>query len=547
MAKRKPKTEKRRKRPKAVLYCRVSTFDQNRGDYSSLEDQESRLRRAAEADGYTVFQVFKEVASSANLERDELRKMMGKLDEIDAVYVTKLDRLSRSMHDWCRVNELLDQHDVALVSVTQKIDTSTPMGRFFRDLLMLFAQFEREMIAERTYEKMAEQARLGRWSGGRPILGYDVVDKAIVVNRDEVAIVEAIFDKYLELASIAKTARWANLKGYRTKHVQCKNGREFKARKFTRADIQRMLSNITYIGKIRFDGVEYNGAHDGIIPEEKFLQVQELMAAKKEKPRRGDQRQQETLLLGLLRCGFCGGACTSSFVNKKQKDGTIQRYYYYKCTSKSRRDAEACPSADLRATMIDDAFIQYFRQLAHEPKHLEAVLKAADAASREGVGQFESERGELSKQLAMAERESMTLVDRLADPELAGISAIKSRLSELEHHQQVLKSRITDLTLQIRDRRDQNLSLDEIREAFEHFDEIWEQLEFEERQYAVRLLVKEIQLNFEKGQKQGEMKIQAWGRRPTPLSVELRDYRSAKLRNQDGRHPEQDSNLQHPV
>ena len=539
--------QKVNKKKRAALYCRVSTFDQNRGDYSSLEDQESRLRRAAEADGYAVFQVLKEVASSANMDRDELRKMLGKLDEIDAVYVTKLDRLSRSMHDWCRVNELLDQYDVALVSVTQKIDTSTPMGRFFRDLLMLFAQFEREMIAERTYEKMAEQARLGRWSGGRPIIGYDVVDKTIVVNRDEVKIVEAIFDKYLELASIAKTARWANLKGYRTKHVRCKNGREFEPRKFTRADIQRTLSNITYIGKIRFDGVEYNGAHEGIISEERFLQVQELMAAKKEKPRRGDQRQQETLLLGLLRCGFCGGACTSSFVNKKQKDGRIRRYYYYKCTSKSRRDAEACPSADLRAPMIDDAFIQYFRQLAHEPKHLEAVLRAADTASREGVGEFEIERAELSKQLATAERESMTLVDRLADPELAGISAIKSRLTELEYQQQIFKSQITDLTLQIRDRRDQNLSPDEIREAFENFDEIWEELDFEERQYAVRLLVKEIQLHFEKGKKEGEMRIEAWGRRPKPLSVELSAYRSAKLRNQDGRHPRQDSNLRPPV
>ena len=194
MAKRKPKAEKQQKRPRAVLYCRVSTFDQNRGDYSSLEDQESRLQRAAEADGYEVFQVFKEVASSTNLERDELTKLLGKLDEIDAVYVTKLDRLSRSMHDWCRVNELLDQNDVALVSVTQKIDTSTPMGRFFRDLLMLFAQFEREMIAERTYEKMAEQAARGRWSGGRPILGYDVDGKTIVVNDEEKKIVAAIFD-----------------------------------------------------------------------------------------------------------------------------------------------------------------------------------------------------------------------------------------------------------------------------------------------------------------------------------------------------------------
>lgn len=171
------------------------------------------------------------------------------------------------------------------------------------------------------------------------------------------------------------------------------------------------------------------------------------------------------------------------------------------------------------------------------------MLKAADEASRQGVGEFEAERSELSKQLSTAERESMTLVDRLADPELAGITAIKSRLAELEHDQQVLKSRITDLTLQIRDRRDQNLSIDEIREAFEHFDEIWEELDFEERQFAVRLLVKEIELRFKKGEKQGEMKIQAWGRRPTPLSVELRDYRSAKLRNQDGRHPREDSNL----
>ncbi len=501
------------------------------------------MKRAAEAEGYKVFQVFKEVASSTNLEREELRRMLGKLDEYDAIFVTKLDRLSRSMHDWCRMNELLDQHDVALVSVTQKIDTSTPMGRFFRDLLMLFAQFEREMIAERTYEKMAEQARQGKWSGGRPILGYDLEGKTLVVNRDEAKIVEAIFDKYLELASISRTTRWANLKGYRTKHVSCKNGREFKPREFTRADIQRMLSNITYIGKVRFDDVEYDGEQEGFIPESKFIQVQELLAAKKDKPRRGDQHQRDTLLLGLVRCGFCGGAYTSSFVNKKNKNGTKRRYYYYKCTTKSRRDAAACQGADLRATLIDEAFVQYFRDLAREPDKLEAVLKAAEAASKEGCGELEAERAELSRQLATAERESLTLVDRLTDPDLLGITAIKNRLTELERQQQTLKSHITDLTLQIRDRRDQSLSSDEIREAFEHFDEIWEELDFEERQYAVRLLVKQIELNFEKGQSEGELKIQAWGRRPTPLSVELRDYRSSELRNQDGRYPREDSNL----
>ncbi|MCA9123913.1 MAG: recombinase family protein [Planctomycetaceae bacterium] len=537
MVKRKQSQQPVAERKRAAIYCRVSTFDQNRGDYSSLEDQEARLRRAAEADGYEVFQVFREVASSADLERDELRKMLGKIDQIDVVFVTKLDRLSRSMHDWCRLNELFDANDVALVSTTQKIDTSTPMGRFFRDLLMLFAQFEREMIAERTYEKMAEQARHGRWSGGHPILGYDAVDKKLVVNTDQTKLVRAIFDKYLELASIARTARWANLQGHRTKYVKYSNGREIQPRKFTRADIQRMLSNITYVGKIRFDDMEFDGEHEGIIPEEKFVEVQNLLVAKQDKPRRGDQTQQDTLLLGLLRCGHCGGAYTSSFVNKKGKDGQVRRYYYYKCTTKSKRDAAACPGADLKADVIDEAFVTYFRQLAKQPDKLEAVLTAAESVSKDGCKQLESDRSKLAKQLAKAERDSLTLVDRLSDPDLQGISAIKDRLAELEVDQKMLKSRITDLTLQIRDRRDQSLSLDEVREAYENFDELWDELTFEERQYAVRLLIRQIELDFTKKEKEGRLKIEAWGRSPTPLSVQLGDFRSRKLRNQDARLP----------
>ncbi len=194
--------------------------------------------------------------------------------------------------------------------------------------------------------------------------------------------------------------------------------------------------------------------------------------------------------------------------------------------------------------MIDGAFVQYFRELAHQPETFESILKAADEAAREGVGELEAERTRLTRQLSTAERESLALVDRLTDPELSGISAIKKKLAELEREQQVLTSKITKLTLTIRDRRDHTLSAQEIREAFGHFDEVWEELDFEERQYAIRLLVKEIELHFEKGQKQGEMRIEAWGRHPTPVSVELGKYRSAKkLRNQDGRYPRQDSNL----
>src|SRR4051794_34453769 len=162
----------------------------------------------------------------------------------------------------------MDRHDVALVCTTQKIDTSTPMGRFFRDLLMLFAQFEREMIAERTYEKMAEQARRGRWGGGHQVLGYDAAGKKLVLNEKEAAVVRALFARYLELGSVARTARWANLQGHRTKHAKYASGREAPPRKFTRADVHRALTNVVYLGKVRFDDTDYAGEHVAIVDEE---------------------------------------------------------------------------------------------------------------------------------------------------------------------------------------------------------------------------------------------------------------------------------------
>jgi site-specific DNA recombinase len=341
----------------------------------------------------------------------------------------------------------MDDKHVGLVAVTQKIDTSTPMGRCFRDLLMLFAQFEREMIAERTYEKMVEQARQGKWGGGYAILGYDAVDKKLVVNPTEAKVVVAIFERYLKLGSLAKTARWANSKEYRTKSREFTTGRSVAARSFTRADVQRLLTNMQYVGKIRFDDVEYAGEHEAIIPMKLFVEVQKLMAARSEKPRRADQKQQVTLLLGLLRCGYCGSAYSSSFVNKKTKAGNTKRYYYYRCGRKVKLDTGACKGADLRADAVDAAFVEFFRKLSQKPEKLEAVLAAAEQASKEGCGIIERERAKLARALSQVERQARALVDRLADPELQDISAVTTRLKELEVLQKRLQGDIAELTL----------------------------------------------------------------------------------------------------
>jgi site-specific DNA recombinase len=180
----------------------------------------------------------------------------------------------------------------------------------------------------------------------------------------------------------ACTARWANRQGYRTKHLKYASGRQVPPRKFRRGDVYRILTNVLYVGKVRFDDMDYAGEHPAIIAEDTFTEVQQLLAARKDKPRRGDQKQQDTLLLGLLKCGFCDSSYTSSFVNKRRKGGEIQRYYYYQCTRKTKQEAGACPAADLRADMIDKAFLGFFRELAQEPRQLEAVLKAAQAVSQ---------------------------------------------------------------------------------------------------------------------------------------------------------------------
>ena len=210
--------------------------------------------------------------------------------------------------------------------------------------------------------------------------------------------------------------------------------------------------------------------------------------------------------------------------------------------STGERSGATCCGADLKMQMIDDAVVDYIRDFSQQPKLLRAVVEASAEATRVGVKELEKQRTKLSKQLSKREKDSMSLVDRLTDPAFTGITAIKDRLAELEKDQQSLKSQITELTLQIRDRRDMDVSTEEVQAAYEDFAGLWDELEFDERQYATRLLLKQVTLNFKKKEKEGSIKIEAWGRRPKPLKLCLATQ-SRKLRNQNGRLPRQGSNL----
>ena len=229
------------------------------------------------------------------------------------------------------------------------------------------------------------------------------------------------------------------------------------------------------------------------------------------------------------------------------KDGTKKRYYYYyKCGSKTKRNAEACQGADLRAELVDTFVVEYFFDLANDPKKLKVVLNAASKATVDGSKEMEKHRKRANTRLVKLEKESMALVDKLSDPAIAGLTSVKKKLIALESEQKELQSQITDLSLQIRDRREQTLAPAEIKKMYADFAGIWEELTFDERQYVVRLMIQEIRIRYVKKAKEGEFKINAWGRSPKPLKTRL-DAIKKKLRNQDVWHPRQDSNLRHQL
>src|SRR5712692_8293335 len=220
------------------------------------------LERRYEDGGYT----------GANLERPALRALMEDIEagHVDCVLVYKVDRLSRSLLDFARLIGMFEEHGVSLVSVTQQLNTTDSLGRLTLNILLSFAQFERELIAERTRDKMRAARRKGKWLGGRPILGYDVDPEhgGLRVNASEAPRVRFIFQWIAEGKSAEEVLDGLARRGWTTKQWISRSGREHPGRAFQESDLVRLVQSVTYLGKLRDAEQVYNGAHTGIVDAE---------------------------------------------------------------------------------------------------------------------------------------------------------------------------------------------------------------------------------------------------------------------------------------
>jgi site-specific DNA recombinase len=272
---------------RCAIYTRKSTEEGLHQEFNTLEAQreasEAYIRSQLHA-GWTALGARYDDGgyTGANLERPALRKLLADIQAgaVDCVLVYKIDRLSRSLLDFARLMEIFERHEVSLVSITQPLNTTASLGRLTLNILLSFAQFEREMIADRTRDKMAAARRKGKWVGGAPALGYDiaVTGGKLVVNAEEAGRVQAIFELYLQRRSLKAALAEMQALQWTTKQWRSRDGKEHPGRPFKKTSLERLLTNVLYLGKVSYQRQVYTGEHEAIVGQDVWERTQELLA-----------------------------------------------------------------------------------------------------------------------------------------------------------------------------------------------------------------------------------------------------------------------------
>jgi site-specific DNA recombinase len=390
------------------------------------------------------------------------------------VAVHRIDRLSRSLADFTALMKLFDDHDVAFVATAQSFDTSTSMGRFTLNIMASFGQLEREMISERTRDKMAATRRKGRWTGGARPLGYDLRDKKLVVNKTEAGVVILAFETFVATESIVRTLEALNAGGHRTR----------RGKPISRAVLATLLRSPIPAGRMRAGDEIVEGEHEGIVDPDLWQRAQEVLDGNK-RPQR-EKRPSEALLAGLLRCGKCGAAMSPSHATK----GNL-RYHYYKCGSSDRHGSGACPGGRIPAAPIESIVVDRIKAIGQDPDLVEATVEAAKV-------HLDRERAEADRRVADVLARQGNLLGRRR----AALEALttKGRDQRATHEAiGLVTAELEEVEAELRDAQAEASALaraplreDEIRSALASFSEVWDELFPRERARLVARLVEEV-------------------------------------------------------
>ncbi len=360
-------------RRRCAIYTRKSTEEGLDQAFNSLDAQ----REACEAyiasqagEGWRLVKTrFDDDAySGGTMERPALKRLLDDIEagRVDTVVVYKVDRLTRSLADFARIVELFDSNDVSFVSITQQFNTTTSMGRLTLNMLLSFAQFEREVTGERIRDKIAASKRKGMWMGGVVPLGYSAIDRKLVIEEAEAETVRTLFRLYLQNATVSRVKEEADRLDLRTKARKPNNGARSGCEPFTRGHLYKLLSNPVYIGEIVHKGERHAGEHDAIIDRETWDAVQEQLKRNAVVRHRRSNAKTPSLLAGLL-LDENGQRLVPSHACKA---GRRYRYYISKPTSGNSTESRW----RLPAPMIEEVVLNGIVALLRSKLRLTKVL-----------------------------------------------------------------------------------------------------------------------------------------------------------------------------
>ena len=356
---------------RCAIYTRKSSEEGLEQDFNSLDAQreacEAFIRSQKGAGWIALPDLYDDGGvSGGTLERPALQRLLADIQagRVDTVVVYKVDRLTRSLNDFAKIVDAFDAKGVAFVSVTQQFNTTTSMGRLTLNMLLSFAQFEREVTGERIRDKIAASKRKGMWMGGLAPLGYDTVDHKLVVNPAEAEIVRHIFGRYAGLRSVRTLKDNLDAGGVVSKCRIDRVGNAWGGEPIARGALYRLLQNRIYRGEIMHKGAVYPGLHQAIIDADLWNRVQETLAANRVERASGRRSASPSLLAGLV-YDAAGERLSPTHANKK---GT--RYRYYVSLSlitpgRQKAGAAACrvPAADLES-VVENAICALLRDEA---------------------------------------------------------------------------------------------------------------------------------------------------------------------------------------
>ncbi|GAB6166188.1 recombinase family protein [Thermostilla marina] len=494
MSRRKHSTQPAATCIRCAIYTRKSTDEGLDQEFNSLDAQ----REAAEAfirsqagEGWTFLADRYDDGgfTGGNLDRPALRHLLADIEagKVDCVVVYKVDRLSRSLLDFARLMEIFERKGVSFVSVTQQFNTATSMGRLVLNVLLSFAQFEREIIGERIRDKIAATRRKGKWTGGTPILGYDV-DRSggrprLVVNAQEATRVREILRLYLSLGSLLPVVEELARRGWHNKVWKTRRGELKGGRPFDKGSLYALLTNPLYVGKIKYKTELHEGEHEPIVDAELFQQVQATLRHNGRSGGVAVRNKYGALLRGLLYCKACGRAMTHTFTCKRQR-----RYRYYTCTRAIQNGRKACPSPSLPAGEIERVVIDEIRAIGCDRTlRAEVLRQAREQFEAERAALLTEERG-LRRELGRHHAELRRLARNAAAPAPDQMAELHDRIAQCE-------TRLREVQHQLQKHEQDRLTAADIDTALADFDGAWNALSPREQAQLVALLVARVEFD----------------------------------------------------